>query len=80
MIFIEALKVNTSITELKMKSEEEIKTETFKRSKQLNGLKGNEIGDEGARALSEMLQVNTILTSVNLSGEKDKKKGKREEY
>ena len=33
MIFIEALKVNTSITELKMKSEEEIKTETFKRSK-----------------------------------------------
>ena len=32
-------------------------------------LTGDEIGDEGANALSEMLKVNTTLTSLNLKGE-----------
>ena len=29
----------------------------------------NGIGDEGAKAMSEMLKVNTTLTSLNLEGE-----------
>ena len=29
----------------------------------------NGIGKEGAKPMSEMLKVNTILTSLNLSGE-----------
>ena len=38
---------------------------------------GNIIGDEGAKALSEMLRVNTTLTSLDLSSEKQKKRKKR---
>ena len=34
---------------------------------------GNEIGDEGAKALSEMLKVNTTLTELNLRCEEEKK-------
>ena len=37
----------------------------------------NGIGDEGAKALSEMLQVNTTLTSVNLWSEEEEKKKER---
>ena len=36
----------------------------------------NMIGDEGAKALSEMLKVNTTLTSLNLGCEEERKKGK----
>ena len=37
----------------------------------------NKIGDEGAKALSEMLRVNTTLKSFNLGCEKDEFTGKR---
>ena len=37
----------------------------------------NEIGDEGAKSMSEMLKVNTALTSLDLSGEKEERKEKR---
>ena len=30
---------------------------------------GNQIGDEGAKAVSESLRINTSLTSLNLSGD-----------
>ena len=30
---------------------------------------GNEIGDEGAKVMSEMLKVNSTLTKLNLSSE-----------
>ena len=33
---------------------------------------GNDIGDEGAKALSEMLKVNTTLTSLNLGSEEER--------
>ena len=33
----------------------------------------NEIGDEGAKAMSEMLKVNTTLTSLNLGSEEERK-------
>ena len=33
----------------------------------------NEIGVEGARTMSEMLKVNTTLTTLNLSGKKERK-------
>ena len=33
----------------------------------------NAIGDEGAKSMSEMLQVNTTLTSVNLWSEEEEK-------
>ena len=34
---------------------------------------GNEIGDEGAKSMSEMLKVNTTLTSLGLGGEEEEK-------
>ena len=38
----------------------------------------NKIGDEGAKSMSEMIRVNTTLTSLNLCGEEERKgKGKR---
>ena len=40
---------------------------------------GNEIGVEGATALSEMLKVNTTFTSLNLESEEERNKKKREE-
>ena len=36
-----------------------------------------EIGDEGAKAISEMIRVNTTMASLNLSCEEKRKKGKR---
>ena len=38
---------------------------------------GNNIGDEGAKATSEMLKVNTTLTTLYLSCEEEERKGKR---
>ena len=37
---------------------------------------GDEVGDDGAKSISEMLRVNTTLTSLDLDGkdEKDKRK------
>ena len=37
----------------------------------------NWIGDEGAKTLSEILKTNTTLTSLNLRGEEEGKKRKR---
>ena len=34
----------------------------------------NEIGDEGVKSLSEMMKVNTTLTSLNLSCEEERRK------
>ena len=39
---------------------------------------GNEIGDEGAKAISEMIRVNTTLTTLDLSCEEEGK-GKEKE-
>ena len=38
---------------------------------------GNGIGAEGAKAMSEMLKVNTTLTSLNLASEEERKEEKR---
>ena len=35
---------------------------------------GNEIGDEGAKALSEMLNVNRTLTSLNLGSVEERER------
>ena len=44
---------------------------------------GNKIGDEGAKAMSEMLKVNTTLIGLNMGSEeeerKEKEKGKTRE-
>ena len=37
---------------------------------------GNKIGDEGAKAMSEILEKNTTLTSLDLSCEKEETKGR----
>ena len=37
----------------------------------------NWIGDEGTKAVSEMLKVNTTLTSLNLRREEGKKRKKK---
>ena len=33
----------------------------------------NQIGDEGAKAVSEMMKANTTLTSLDLSSEEERK-------
>ena len=33
----------------------------------------NKVGDEGAKAMSEVLKVNTTLTSLRLRGEEEEK-------
>ena len=38
---------------------------------------GNGIGVEGAKAMSEMLKVNTALTSLNLRCEEERKRMRR---
>ena len=35
---------------------------------------GNGIGDEGAKSMSEMMKVNTTLTSLDLSCEEERRK------
>ena len=40
---------------------------------------GNGIGDEGAKAMSEMVKVNTTLTTLNLRGEEERKERKEKE-
>ena len=35
---------------------------------------GNRIGDEGAKSMSEMLKVNTTLTSLEVWGEGERKR------
>ena len=37
----------------------------------------NRIGDEGAKAMSEMLKVNTTLTTLDLWREEERKREKR---
>ena len=34
---------------------------------------GNKVGDEGAKAMSEMMKVNTSLTTLDLYGEEERK-------
>ena len=41
-------------------------------------LSGDGIGEEGAKAMSEMLLVNTTLTSLNLRGEEEKEEKEKE--
>ena len=54
---------------------------TIQRRGVINKLIGNEIGDEGAKSMSETLKVNTTLTELFLSGEEEKneEKGERNE-
>ena len=64
----EALKANTTLTALTLWG-----VNKLDKTKQCNNMSiseqtGNEIGAEGARALSGALKVNTTLTTLNLSG------------
>ena len=38
---------------------------------------GNDIGGEGAKTMSEMLKVNTTLTTLNLRGEEERKEKRK---
>ena len=38
---------------------------------------GNQIGDEGAKAMSEILDVNTTLKTLGLSGEGERKRKRK---
>ena len=37
----------------------------------------NKIGDEGAKAMSEMLKMNTTLKTLFLGGEEEERRGKK---
>ena len=39
----------------------------------------NEIGDEGAEAISKMLKVNKTLTSLDLTGEEEERREREKE-
>ena len=39
---------------------------------------GNNIGVEGAKSLSEMVKMNTTLTSLNLGGDEEKRDREKE--
>ncbi len=41
-----------------------------KKTKQKMEWTGNEIGDEGTKAISELLKSNSVLSELNLGGEK----------
>ena len=82
MSLSEALKSNTTLTELYLSSEDKRK-KTHKRhpstihSSFLFISTGNSIGDAGATSLSESLKTNTTLTALNLSCEDKRKTQKR---
>ena len=40
---------------------------------------GNNIGYEGAKSMSEMLKVNTTLTTLDLGGDEERKREKKRE-
>ena len=49
------------------------KREKRERKEKEERMTGNGIGDEGAKAISEMLKVNSTLTELNLRGEEERK-------
>ena len=48
-----------------------------RKEKKEERITGNGIGVEGAKSMSEMLKVNTTLTTLNLGGEEEEIKEKR---
>ena len=64
MIVIEALKMNTTITDLNLESEEEEKKE--KEKERNEWMTDSGIGDEGVKSMSEMLKTNTTLKTLNM--------------
>ena len=40
---------------------------------------GNNIGEEGAKAMSEMMKVNSTLTTLNLGSEEERKEKEKKE-
>ena len=58
------------LTEGQMKEKKEHTREKTKKDKCDNNVTDNQIGDEGARMISESLRINTTLTKLNLSDEK----------
>ena len=76
----ESLKINTSLTDLNLGSDEKIWNE--KEKMKWNERIGNYIGYEGAKRISESLKINTSLTTLNLDGDKKirNEKEKRREW
>ena len=65
----ESLKINTSLTSLNLGSDEKIRNEKKERENKWKEMKKwivNEIGDEGAKRISESLKINTSLTELDL--------------
>ena len=77
----ESLKINTSLTELDLGSDEKIrnKREKMKWSEMKEWI-DNQIGNEGAKTISESLKINTSLTELNLEGDEKDKKWIRENW
>lgn len=66
MIFIEALKVNTTITELNMEGCKMQMIWERKGNRTHVWMTDNMVREHGAKAMSEMLKVNTTLTSLDM--------------
>ena len=63
------------MTELNLDSEDEKRERDGERRKRR--MTENEIGDEGAKAMSEMMKVNSTLTSLNLGSEEERRERKK---
>ena len=72
----ESLKTNTTLTELNLYRDDTYSQDNNKQMKEMkwntNPIKqwtGNQIGAEGAIAISESLKTNTTMTELNLGGD-----------
>ena len=68
------MKANTTLQSLHLEGEQEVRQEDGWIADLANNKHqqaGNDIGAEGARALSEALKTNTTLQSLNLEGEQE---------
>ena len=68
----EALRVNTTLTELDLGCEQQSSNDN-QCIVNFNDISDNKIGGEGTHALSEALKVNTALTTLSLAGEQQQK-------
>ena len=62
----EMLKTNTTLTSLYLGGKDDGKKRKRRKESNSNWLTANDIGVEGAKSLSEMLQLNTTLVLLDL--------------
>ena len=65
----EALKYNSTLTELDLSGDEKEERRTEEMNMYIELILDNNIGDEGAKMISEALECNSTLTKLDLCGD-----------